>query len=157
VNDIMPKAMDYISEKGWKQFNLPDFASSQSIAFYELIKIIPSKDDFIGIMIDWMEVVAAKDLEDVDANDLVFELFMQRFENLYPYRRAMQSIGFASILYPSSFLPYTSKWLCNLYTYFGSWDFVAKYLQILPTWFADEQGLSSTMARVNAISNEFQD
>ena len=79
--------------KNWEELSLVQIKKKSKIKNFD--KIIKNKDDVIKniiLYIDHKLIFKLKDIEDSNDKDMIFEIFMMRFDILQKYRKAILNI-----------------------------------------------------------------
>ena len=91
--DVLDTALDLIAEGGWFGFDLPDVAARAGIPLAEFSREYWTKTDLLTAFqrrIDAQVLAEAEtDAADETPRDRLFDVLMQRFDALQPYRPAL--------------------------------------------------------------------
>ena len=94
---IVEAAMTLAAEKGWSRTRMADVAAAADVSMAELKALFPVK---LSLVVGLMKKIDAEVLENVEPShddetvrDRLFEILMDRFDALTPYKKAVASIA----------------------------------------------------------------
>ena len=95
--DAIDVALELVAEQGWFGFDLPDVAARAGIPLTEFSRDYWTKSDLLTAFqrrIDERVLAAADtDADDETPRDRLFDILMQRFDALQPYRPALAALA----------------------------------------------------------------
>lgn len=160
LDDIIPKGMEAIALKGWSQFTLRGLARQEGIDFYDLINIMPTKEDFLTTAMIWVDSQYALSVSSLGADqpltkaEQLFESIMGRLDLLAAYRPAFKNIKETLATEPLQAFHIVQRWIQHLYKTFGNHNTssslytlaqVGLYVRTFWVWIDDDESFSSTM------------
>lgn len=97
TDSVVDTAMHLIAQRGWENVSLRDIAKAAGVPLAALYLRFPSKTRILEAFSERIDtaVLADHDPEDTrgePARDRLFDVLMQRFDHLQPYRQAIRSI-----------------------------------------------------------------
>lgn len=93
---VVDAALQLAAERGWRRVGLSDIAMQAKIPFAEIYDLTPSKRAVEEAFSRRIDIEMLAKLEDFDpkqiVRDRIFDVMMQRFEALEPYREGTKAI-----------------------------------------------------------------
>jgi len=107
---IIDAAMACVARDGWRRLSLAEVAAEAGVSLADVLIPFPTKYAVVNAFQDRVDarmLAAAEHGGDGDARDRLFDLLMERFDALAPYRPAMAEIAKDSLCDPGAlcFLP----------------------------------------------------
>lgn len=147
----------HIARVGWPQFSLLRFCQEEHIQFYDLIMIMPYKEDFLTIALTWVDQAYEAEMtsqalsqDSLSPSEQIFEEIMTRLDILTPFRPALKDIKQALMEDLSGF-SLIQTWLKHLYDHvpstspFSRITWVGLYIRVFWTWLHDDDTNAHTM------------
>lgn len=169
-DDLLEQALKLISLLGWHSFTLVELAKNLDISLAQVYVIFSDK---ISVLIAFFEKIDLKVLSEINKEDLnepcrerFFELFMNRFDALAPYKKVLRSVGNGVLSDPASALRLAPKlfhslrWMAEASGYdvqgFKGYikinGFAFFYFRILAEWLNnEEEDQAKTMALLDKM------
>jgi ubiquinone biosynthesis protein COQ9 len=97
LNQVLKSALDLISEKGWKSFDVEYLSPLLSVPIQDIYEILPHKTDLLPLFHQHAEAALYSSLQQEDLlatspKERIFELFLLKFEILEPYKPGLQRL-----------------------------------------------------------------
>lgn len=124
LDAVIDTAMARIARDGWRRLSLADVAADAGVPLADVLIPFPTKYDLINAFQDRIDaqMLAASDAHTasgdagIDIRDRLFDLLMERFDALAPYRAAMAEIAKDSLCDPAAlrFLPRMTRTMARV-------------------------------------------
>ena len=115
---VIDAAMARIARDGWRRLSLADVAADAGGPLADVLIPFPTKYDLINAFQDRIDaqMLAASGDASVDLRDRLFDLLMERFDALAPYRAALAEIAKDSLCDPAAvrFLPRMARTMARV-------------------------------------------
>lgn len=121
---VIDAAMARIARDGWRRLSLADVAADAGVPLADVLIPFPTKYALINAfqdridaqMLSTSDAHTASGNAGVDARDRLFDLLMERFDALAPYRAAMAEIAKGSLSDPAAvrFLPRMARTMARV-------------------------------------------
>jgi AcrR family transcriptional regulator len=98
---IIDALMGLAAERGWDEISLADVADRAGLTLAQFRDFFPSKGAVLGgfsrridkIVLEGGEKLAGESPQDLSAKDRLFDVLMQRFDAMAPYKAALKNIN----------------------------------------------------------------
>lgn len=162
--NVIDATLKLAAEKPWSDISLTDIAAASGLALADLRREFPSKGAILGAfarMIDEKVMAASANVDLARApRDRLFEVIMNRFDALAPYRLGLKSIVNGMAPDPAMLTPIfnSQRWTLEAAGLPADgprgniriMGLAALYASVLRTWLDDtDPGLAKTMAELD--------
>ncbi len=174
-HDVAILALKVMAETGWSRLTLTHIADQGQMALEDLHKFATDKTDLLDLIGDYLEdtteTINDHDKKDLEPNEIIFEVFMARFDALAPHKHALtnlyEDVKLDPVILHRNIIPHGIKRINTLASQAGCTfegpfaplqkrAFALLYTKLLHTWLEDDsEDLSKTMAACDKTAKTY--